>query len=101
MALFCVTGILPAAAAAHACVDTDDTSAGGTGPCPPLALQKSSHTRFPDSTQILQRRFAERVLRSVPGLLFHDVGAGKIRALIAECIPVRLSLPAQNDTASL
>ena len=81
-------------------MDTDDAPAGRTGPLLPLALQKSSHPRLPDEPQILQRGFAERVLRSVPGLLFHDIGAGKIRALIAERIPVRLSLFAQNDTAS-
>ena len=82
-------------------MDTDDASAGRTGPLFPLVLQKSGHPRFPDEPQILQRGFAERILRSVPGLLFHDVGAGKIRAFIAERIPVRLSLFAQNDAASL
>ena len=96
-----VSWLRPAAAAAHTCVDTDDASAGRAGPQLPLALQKSGHHLLPDEPQILQRGFAERVLRSVPGLLFHDVGAGKIRALIAEQIPVRLSLFAQNDAASL
>ena len=57
-------------------MDTDDASAGGTGPLPPLALQESIHPGFPDGPQILQRGFAERVLRPVPGFLFHDVSAG-------------------------
>ena len=81
-------------------MDTDDAPAGGTGPLPPLALQKSIHTRFPDAPQILQRGFADRVLRPVPDFLFHDVSARKIRTFITERIPVYLPLFTQDDTAS-
>ena len=81
-------------------MDTDDASAVGTGPLSPFTFQKSSHPGFPDDTQILQRGFAERVLRPVPGFLFHDVSAREIRTLITERIPVCLSLFAQDDAAS-
>ena len=81
-------------------MDTDDASAGGTGPLLPLTLQKSSNPRLPDDPQILQRGFAERVLRPVPGFLFHDISTGKIRALITERIPVYLPLFTQDDATS-
>jgi len=95
-----LTGVMPTTPVAHACVDTDDASARGTGPLPPLLLQKSNHTNLSDGSQILQRGFAEWVLRSVPGFLFHDISTGKIRALITERIPVCPSLFTQDDAAS-
>ena len=78
---------------------TDDASAGRAGPLLPLALQKSGHPRLPDEPQIRQRGFAERVLRSVPGLLLHDVGAGR-RIECDETVPVEPFLLRQTNLDS-